>query len=89
MLVFYTDGICETQGRDENGRQIGEYGLERLVEVARERQGETAREVVDAIFASVESFSRHAPPDDDRTVMVVSHPVIDTSVTQAFPWPVL
>ena len=89
MLVFYTDGICETQGRDENGRQIGEYGLERLVEVAREHQGETAREVVEAIFASVESFSRQAPPDDDRTVMVVSHPVIDTSVTQAFPRPVL
>jgi sigma-B regulation protein RsbU (phosphoserine phosphatase) len=89
MLVFYTDGICETQGRDEAGRQIGEYGMERLVEVAREHQGETAREVVEAIFKSVETFSRHAPPDDDRTVMVVSHPVIDTSVTQAFPRPVL
>jgi sigma-B regulation protein RsbU (phosphoserine phosphatase) len=89
MLVFYTDGICETQGRDEDGRQIGEYGMERLVEAAREHQGETAREVVEAIFASVEAFSRHAPPDDDRTVMVVSHPVIDTSVTQAFPRPVL
>ncbi|HEX4965896.1 MAG TPA: PP2C family protein-serine/threonine phosphatase [Thermoanaerobaculia bacterium] len=89
MLVFYTDGICETQGRDEDGRLLGEYGLERLVEVAREHQGESAREVVDSIFASVESFSRHAPPDDDRTVMVVSHPVIDTSVTMAFPRPVL
>ena len=87
MLVFYTDGICETQGRDENGRLLGEYGVERLLEVAREHQGETAREVVDAIFASVEAFSRNAPPDDDRTVMVVSHPVIDTSVTQAFPRP--
>lgn len=89
MLVFYTDGICETQGRDEDGRLLGEFGMERLIEVAREHQGETAREVVDAIFASVESFSREAPPDDDRTVMVVSHPVIDTSVTQAFPRPVL
>ncbi len=89
MLVFYTDGICETQGRDEDGRLLGEYGLERLIEVSREHQGETAREVVDAIFASVEAFSRDAPPDDDRTVMVVSHPVIDTSVTQAFPRPVL
>ncbi|MEA2602998.1 MAG: phosphoserine phosphatase RsbU/P [Acidobacteriota bacterium] len=89
MLVFYTDGICETQGRDEDGRLLGEYGMERLIEVSREHQGETAREVVDAIFASVESFSREAPPDDDRTVMVVSHPVIDMSVTQAFPRPVL
>ncbi|HEX9940767.1 MAG TPA: PP2C family protein-serine/threonine phosphatase [Thermoanaerobaculia bacterium] len=87
LLVFYTDGICETQGRDENGRLLGEYGLDRLLEVAREHQGETAREVVDAIFASVESFSRNAPADDDRTLMVVSYPVIDTSVTQAFPRP--
>lgn len=88
MLVFYTDGICETQGRDEMGRLLGEYGLERLLEVARAHQGETAQEVVEAIFASVEDFSRDAPADDDRTVMVVSHPIIDTSVTQAFPRPV-
>ena len=47
----------------------------------------SSQEVVDAIFASVEAFSRDASPDDDRTVMVVSHPVIDTSVTQAFPRP--
>lgn len=88
MLVFYTDGICETQGRDETGRTLGEYGLERLLEVARAHQGESAQEVVNAIFRSVEEFSREAPADDDRTVMVVSHPIIDTSVTQAFPRPV-
>lgn len=87
MLVFYTDGIIEAPGRDENGRMMGEYSLERLLEVAREHQGETAREVVDAIFASVESHGSSCPQEDDRTVMVVSHPVIDTSVTQAFPRP--
>ncbi|HEX6904921.1 MAG TPA: PP2C family protein-serine/threonine phosphatase [Thermoanaerobaculia bacterium] len=87
MLVFYTDGICEAQGRDEGGRSLGEYGTDRLLEVAREHQGETAREVVEAIFASVEAFTRGAAPDDDRTVMVVSHPVFDSSVTQAFPRP--
>jgi Stage II sporulation protein E (SpoIIE) len=87
MLVFYTDGIIETQGRDENGRPLGEYGMERLLEVAREHQGETAREVVEAIFAGVESFGGNCQQEDDRTVMVVSHPVIDTTVTQAFPRP--
>jgi hypothetical protein len=87
MLVFYTDGISETRGRDEEGRPQGEYGMERLLEVARAHQGEPARKVVEAVFASVESFSRGAPPDDDRTVLVVSHPVIDTTVTQAFPRP--
>jgi serine phosphatase RsbU (regulator of sigma subunit) len=87
MLVFYTDGIIEAQGRDDGGRLLGEFGMERLLEVARERQGEKAREVVEAIFASVESFSGSCPPEDDRTVMVVSQPVIDTTVTQAFPRP--
>ena len=87
MLVFYTDGIVEAQGRDEQGRTLGEYGMERLLEVAREHQGETAREVVDAVFASVESFSGACLQEDDRTVMVVSQPVIDAGVTQAFPRP--
>jgi len=87
MLVFYTDGIIEALGRDENGRMMGEYSLERLLEVAREHQGETAREVVEAIFASIESYGGSCPQEDDRTVMVVSHPVIDISVTQAFPRP--
>jgi len=87
MLVFYTDGIIETQGRDENGRPLGEYGMERLLEVAREHQGETARDVVQAVFASVEAFGGDCSQEDDRTVMVVSHPVIDTTVTQAFPRP--
>jgi serine phosphatase RsbU (regulator of sigma subunit) len=89
MLVFYTDGIVETQGRDEMGRLLGEYGVERLLEVAQAHRGETAQEVVEAIFRSVEDFSRSAPPDDDRTVMVVSHPIFDPSVTQAFPRPKL
>ncbi len=87
MLVFYTDGIFEAQGRDENGRSLGEYGMDRLLEVARDHQGETAREVVEAIFASVESFSGGWQQEDDRSVMVVSQPVIDTTVTQAFPRP--
>jgi len=89
MVVFYTDGIVETQGHDEMGRPLGEYGVERLLEVAQAHRGETAQEVVEAIFRSVEDFSRGAAPDDDRTVMVASHPVFDPSVTQAFPRPKL
>jgi Stage II sporulation protein E (SpoIIE) len=87
MLVFYTDGIVEAQGRDDSGQLLGEYGIERLLEVARTHQGETAHEVVEAIFASVDSFGSSCPREDDRTVMVVSQPVIDTTVTQAFPRP--
>jgi sigma-B regulation protein RsbU (phosphoserine phosphatase) len=93
MLVFYTDGICETLGRDERTDPDGqpeEYGVERLLKVAREHLGRSSQEVADAIFASVEAFSGEAPADDDRTVMVVTYPITDKSGsrTQAFPRPV-
>ncbi len=93
MLVFYTDGICETLGRDERtepGAPPEEYGVERLLKVAREHLGRSSQEVADAIFASVEEFSGEAPADDDRTVMVVTYPITDKvgSRTQAFPRPV-
>jgi phosphoserine phosphatase RsbU/P len=89
MLVFYTDGICETLGREREGAPEEEYGVERLLRVARENLGRPSQVVVDAIFASVEAFSNGAPPQDDRTVMVVSYPVADkTNRTQAFPRPV-
>jgi serine phosphatase RsbU (regulator of sigma subunit) len=93
MLVFYTDGICETLGRDERteeGTPEEEYGVERMLRVAHENLGRPSQEVTDAIFASVEAFSGSAPANDDRTVMVVTYPVVDKggAKTQAFPRPV-
>jgi sigma-B regulation protein RsbU (phosphoserine phosphatase) len=90
MIVFYTDGICETMGREQEGQGDEEYGVERLLRVARENLGRSSQEVVDAIFASVEAFSGSAPADDDRTVMVVAYPMVEKagSKTQAFPRPV-
>ena len=89
MMVFYTDGICETTGREREGDRETEYGTDRLLEVARTYQGRPAQEIVDAIFASVERFSGDAPADDDRTVMVVTYPPesTDFTVIKAFPRP--
>jgi sigma-B regulation protein RsbU (phosphoserine phosphatase) len=87
MLVFYTDGICETLGREGRTGPFEEYGVDRLLAVARENRGKVARAIVEAIFASIETFSGGAPPSDDRTVMVVTYPV-GGSVTLAFPRPV-
>jgi phosphoserine phosphatase RsbU/P len=87
LLVFYTDGIVEATGRAA-GAPREEYGCERLLAVARENRARSARAVVDAIFASVEEFTGDAPPEDDRTVMVVTYPVGE-KVTTAFPRPPL
>ena len=85
MMVFYTDGICETRG----GNPDEEYGTDRLLELSRNYLGRPAQEIVDAIFADVEAFSGGAPADDDRTVMVVTYPpsTADLTATKAFPRP--
>jgi serine phosphatase RsbU (regulator of sigma subunit) len=70
LLVLFTDGIVEAlrQGSEE------EFGTERLLEVCRDLRGRHPAEVVEAIFRQVETWTGGTPPEDDRTVLVVSHP---------------
>jgi sigma-B regulation protein RsbU (phosphoserine phosphatase) len=94
LLVFYTDGIVEAAGResaaaaDAEPATPEEYGCDRLLATARENRTKPARAVVEAIFESVEAFTGGAPPEDDRTVVVVTYPAGET-VTMAFPRPQL
>jgi serine phosphatase RsbU (regulator of sigma subunit) len=77
MVVFYTDGICEAHGREADDMTFEEYGLDRLIQVARENRGRPAQVIVDAVFESVDAFVEGAAPEDDRTVMVVTYPEAD------------
>ncbi len=104
MLVFYTDGIVETRGgqlelapnipqlaqlpHPPAAAPLEEYGLERLLAVARRHQGEPSQAVVEAMFADVEEWSLGAPADDDRTLVVVTSPAADKSITASFPRPI-
>jgi len=67
---------------------LEEYGLERLLAVARKHRGQPSQAVVDAMFADVEEWSLGAPADDDRTLVVVTSPAADKIITAAFPRPV-
>ncbi|NJL27537.1 MAG: PP2C family protein-serine/threonine phosphatase [Thermoanaerobaculia bacterium] len=74
LLVLYTDGIVEAPSGAE--ATLGEeYGLERLQQVARANQHRPAREIVDAIFKSVNGWTDGAPLADDQTVLLVLNPV--------------
>ncbi len=70
LLVMFTDGIVEAL-RESDGE---EFGTDRLLEVTRELQGKRATEVVQGIFERIEQWTGGAPPEDDRTVLVVSYP---------------
>lgn len=72
LLVLYTDGIVEASCEDHQTRI--EYGVERLVAVTRAHCRQSAAEIVEAIFADVDSFCVGVSPSDDRTVSVVKLP---------------
>jgi len=74
LLVLYTDGISETRGRTADG--WSEYGVERMLEVAAAHRHEPAEKIVEAVGLDVRSFSRGAPADDDRTLVVVRYPEV-------------
>lgn len=73
LLVAYTDGITEAPRGSRSGDE--EYGIDRLLKVARSHQGKPATEVVDAIFESVEQWCDDGALGDDRTVVVLSYPM--------------
>jgi serine phosphatase RsbU (regulator of sigma subunit) len=70
VLVFYTDGITETRGRNAEGK-LEEFGVERVIELCRRLRERPAAEIVEAIFNAVKQFSGDRPVPDDRTVLVV------------------
>jgi serine phosphatase RsbU (regulator of sigma subunit) len=66
LFAFVTDGVTEAERA--GGEQIGE---ERVVAVLRERAGESATGVRDAVLRVVEEFAHGERQTDDRTVVVV------------------
>src|SRR4051795_6820593 len=66
VFVFCSDGVSEAN--DALGR---EFGSERLLKVVAETRTQTAREIVDAIFAAVQEFRADTPPNDDMTAVAL------------------
>jgi len=66
VYIFFSDGASEAN--DALGR---EFGVERLLKIARETCQKSAKELVDAIFTAVQEFRGETPPNDDTTVVVV------------------
>jgi sigma-B regulation protein RsbU (phosphoserine phosphatase) len=66
VFVFCSDGVSEAV--DALGR---EFGTERLLRVITEACNKPARDLVDAIFASVQEFRGETPPNDDMTAVAL------------------
>jgi len=66
VYVFCTDGIFEAV--NETGR---EYGARPVIEIVKEMRAQSARAIVDAIFAGVVAFRGSASQNDDMTAVAV------------------
>ena len=65
-FVFCTDGVFEAMNAAGE-----EFGSARLLEVIGGARGLASREIVDRIFAAVETFRAGEPPNDDMTAVAV------------------
>jgi hypothetical protein len=66
LAVLYTDGILEAVDRHDR-----EFGRDRLVGALRERNNESAPDLVTRVFATLDSFTEGAPQSDDQTLVLV------------------
>jgi sigma-B regulation protein RsbU (phosphoserine phosphatase) len=65
-VLLFTDGLLEAKSPD------GSYfGIERVLEVARVTQGQTAAGMARALCQAVRDFSQDRPQGDDITVVVI------------------
>lgn len=70
ILVLYSDGITE-----QRNAQGEDFGLERLIDVVRPRQGDSAAEIAAAVREKIASHRGAEDRDDDATLIVVKLPL--------------
>ena len=66
VVVMFSDGVTEARALNDE-----EYGEDRLLMELEELRGQTAPQIVQAIFDSVERFMGDAPAGDDITLVVL------------------
>ena len=65
IFAAISDGIFEA------ARGEVEFGVERVQQIIRERRGDGAVEILDAIRQAQERFTEGAPAGDDRTMLII------------------
>jgi sigma-B regulation protein RsbU (phosphoserine phosphatase) len=66
LFVFCTDGVFEAMNGDG-----GEFGSARLIDTVRQVRDRPSKDIVDRIFADVQTFRGGEPPNDDMTAVAI------------------
>jgi sigma-B regulation protein RsbU (phosphoserine phosphatase) len=63
-LFIYTDGLNEAENKENE-----QFGDDRLLDILRQTQFSSARQVIETLGAEVEAHRNGAEPNDDLTMM--------------------
>ena len=66
LLVLYSDGVSDGLNVDGD-----EFGVDRIANVMRRTAASTSKQIVDAIFEELDSFTQGADQFDDQTLLVL------------------
>ncbi len=77
-FLQYTDGVSEA-----TNPEMEEFGIDGILETAREDCARTSREIVEGILERVRLFARGTPADDDITILAVKRAAAVVSETGA------
>jgi serine phosphatase RsbU (regulator of sigma subunit) len=66
QLFIYTDGLNEAEDPQQE-----QFGDDRLIDIIRNTQHDSARQTIDTVRAAVEAHRKGAEPNDDLTMMCV------------------
>ena len=69
-LLLVSQGLVSCEASRRNGKN-GEFGLEGVKQVFQNAVPATAKSLCSSILNSVDEFSGHAPPCDDRTALAL------------------
>jgi len=77
-LVMFSDGIIERKNSERE-----EFGMDRLIALAKEHQERSAQEILDIVFNTVFEFGEKMKWSDDATVVVIRRLPKSTTETAA------
>ncbi|MBC8180022.1 SpoIIE family protein phosphatase [candidate division KSB1 bacterium] len=65
IVAFITDGVCEAHATEDE-----QFGFERTVDIIKLHQKASAMQIIQNMYKTVTSFSKHEHQEDDITSII-------------------
>lgn len=66
IFAVISDGIYEAVDPQEE-----QFGTDRVAEIIKAQRNKTAKEISEAVRSATDQYTQNAPPDDDRTIIII------------------